>query len=149
MNAPVARTVVHVDFAPERPQRGDVAPTGRVPRVVQLLALAHKIDGMIRNGELDDLAEAARRLNLTRARIRSRSWNEPPLTLSSINGRLCAVPSGPVNSISANWNVEIPVRRSWRRFMTWTGMALVPPTSKYETRCGGFQVAVALPERKS
>ena len=69
MNAPSARTVVRVDFAPERPQRRDSAPTVSVPRVVRLLALAHKIDSMIRDGELDDLAEAARRLNLTRARV--------------------------------------------------------------------------------
>ncbi len=69
MNHAAARTVLRVDFAPERPQRGDVAPTGRVPRVARLLALAHRIDGMIRNGELDDLADAARRLNLTRARV--------------------------------------------------------------------------------
>ena len=69
MNAPAARTAVRVDFEAERPQRRDVASTGRVPRVVRLLALAHRIDGMIRNGELDDLADAARRLNLTRARV--------------------------------------------------------------------------------
>ena len=69
MNTSVTRTVVRVDFAPTTPQRRDVAPTGRVPRVARLLALAHKIDSMIRNGELDDLAEAARRQNLTRARV--------------------------------------------------------------------------------
>ena len=69
MSEPSATTVVRVDFAPKTPQLRDVAPTGRVPRVLRLLALAHRIDGMIRDGELDDLAEAARRLNLTRARL--------------------------------------------------------------------------------
>ena len=69
MTAIAARTVVHVDFAPTTPQRRDSAPTGGVPRVVRLLTMAHKINSMIRNGELDDLAEAARRLNLTRARV--------------------------------------------------------------------------------
>ena len=69
MSRPRPTTVVTVDFAPERPQRRDVAPTGRVPRVVRLLALAHEIDSMIRNSELDDLADTARRLNLTRARV--------------------------------------------------------------------------------
>ena len=44
-------------------------PIGRVPRVARLLALAHRIDGMVRAGELDDLADAARRLGLTRARV--------------------------------------------------------------------------------
>ncbi|MCH7779999.1 MAG: hypothetical protein IH848_04070 [Acidobacteria bacterium] len=69
MTRAAVRTVLRVDFGPERPQRRDVAPTGRVPRVTRLLALAHRIDGMIRSGELDDLADAARRLNLTRARV--------------------------------------------------------------------------------
>ena len=69
MSALAARTILRVNFAPERPQSRPQAPTGRVPRVVRLLVLAHKIDSMIRNGELDDLAEAARRLGLTRARV--------------------------------------------------------------------------------
>ena len=69
MKHAAARTVLTVDFVPTTPQRREVAPTGRVPRVARLLALAHKIDSMIRNGELDDLADAARRLNLTRARV--------------------------------------------------------------------------------
>lgn len=69
MNAPVTRTVVRVDFEPELPHRPTVATTGRVPRVMRLLALAHRIDGMVRDGELDDMAEAARQLNLTRARV--------------------------------------------------------------------------------
>ena len=52
--------------------RGESArtePVGRVPRVARLLALAHKIDGMVRNGEIADYADAARRLGLTRARV--------------------------------------------------------------------------------
>ena len=44
-------------------------PQGRIPRVARLLALAHKIDGMIQAGELRDLAHAADTLDLTRARI--------------------------------------------------------------------------------
>jgi len=34
-----------------------------------MLALAHKIDRMIRDGELQDLAEAARAVGVTRARM--------------------------------------------------------------------------------
>ena len=34
-----------------------------------MLALGHKIDGMIRDGELRDLADAARAIDVTRARI--------------------------------------------------------------------------------
>ena len=42
---------------------------GRVPRVARLLALAHRIDAMVRNGEFQDLAEAARAIGVTRARM--------------------------------------------------------------------------------
>ncbi len=42
---------------------------GRIPHVARLLALAHKIEGMIQAGELRDLAHAADTLDLTRARI--------------------------------------------------------------------------------
>ncbi len=66
MKAAVARTVHRVDFgarsAPE-------APSGRVPRVSRMLALAHKIDAKIRAGELRDLADAASSMELTRARV--------------------------------------------------------------------------------
>ena len=44
-------------------------PIGRVPRVARLLALAHRIDGMIRAKELRDWAEAARLIGITRARM--------------------------------------------------------------------------------
>ena len=52
-----------------RGEPAKVEPVGRVPRVARLLALAHGIDAMIRNGELQDLADAARRLGLSRARV--------------------------------------------------------------------------------
>ena len=41
----------------------------RVPRVTQMLALAHRVDEMIRTGGLRDLADAARSMGLTRARV--------------------------------------------------------------------------------
>jgi hypothetical protein len=44
-------------------------PVGRVPRVTRLLALAHTIDGRIRAGEIQDWAEAARLVGVTRARM--------------------------------------------------------------------------------
>ena len=69
MKAAAAKTVLTVDFSQERPQRATVAPTGRTPRVVRMLALAHRIEGMVRDGEFTDHADAARRLGLTRARI--------------------------------------------------------------------------------
>ncbi len=64
MKASVAYTV---QFRPERAPEPE--PVGRVPRVVRLLALAHKIDGMIRAGEIEDLATAARLCAVTRARM--------------------------------------------------------------------------------
>ena len=42
---------------------------GKIPRVTPLLALAHRIEGMIRTGELKDWAEAARLIGVTRARM--------------------------------------------------------------------------------
>ncbi len=64
-----ARSTYTVDFAAPSPRRAKQAHSGRVPRVARMLALAHKIDGMIRAGELRDLADAARALGLTRARV--------------------------------------------------------------------------------
>ncbi len=47
----------------------ETEPAGQLPRVARVLALAHKIDGMVQRGELRDLADAARTLGLTRARV--------------------------------------------------------------------------------
>ncbi len=41
----------------------------RIPRVARLLALAYRVDGMIRSGELKNWAEAARLIGITRARM--------------------------------------------------------------------------------
>ena len=69
MKAAAVKTVVRVQFGDKRPQSPPRAPTGRVPRVAHLLALAHKIDGKVRTAEFNDLADAARQLELTRARV--------------------------------------------------------------------------------
>ena len=69
MKAQAVRTVVRVDFGERRATSVAQASTGRVPRVARLLALAHKIDRKVRGGEFKDLADAARRLGLTRARV--------------------------------------------------------------------------------
>ena len=59
-----------VSFRTERvPDVPVVEPVGRVPRVARVLALAHKVDGMIRSGELRDLAHAAKVCGVTRARM--------------------------------------------------------------------------------
>jgi hypothetical protein len=45
------------------------APTGRVPKVARLMALAIKFDGMLARGEVKDYAELARLGHVTRARV--------------------------------------------------------------------------------
>ena len=67
---PVPVVTIHtVDFAPKRAHLATQKPTGRTPRAARLLALAHKVDAMIQAGELRDLADAARAMGLTRARV--------------------------------------------------------------------------------
>ena len=58
-----------VDFASKSPRRPTRTATGRVPRVPRMLAQAHQIDRMIREGELQDLADAARARGVTRSRM--------------------------------------------------------------------------------
>jgi len=68
--APAATYVVRFEQRPKRvPERKQSIPAGRVPRIARLLALAYRIDGMIRSGELRDWADAARMAGLTRARM--------------------------------------------------------------------------------
>ncbi len=66
-----AQATVSYTVALGRPHRAEVAPvrTGRVLRVARLLAFAHQIDAKVRSGEYIDLADAARKLGLTRARV--------------------------------------------------------------------------------
>jgi hypothetical protein len=44
-------------------------PSGRVPRLARLMALAIRFDGLVRRGEAADQAELARLGHVTRARI--------------------------------------------------------------------------------
>ena len=63
-----AMTSHAVDFS--RPETAPVAPAvGRPPRVLRQLALSHRIDQMIRDGQLEDLAAAAKWAGVTRARM--------------------------------------------------------------------------------
>lgn len=50
-------------------RRAEPPSVGRVPRVTRLLALAHRLDGRIRSGEIRNWAEAARLVGVTRARM--------------------------------------------------------------------------------
>ncbi len=55
------------DFVAEPPPV--IAPVYRPARVALMLALAHKIAAAIAGGQLRDQADAARRLDITRARV--------------------------------------------------------------------------------
>ncbi len=57
-----------VEFGRPAPAAEQAHP-GRVLRVARLLALAHQIEARVRAGEYADLADAARKLGLTRARV--------------------------------------------------------------------------------
>ncbi len=64
-----ARSTYTVDFGGKLALRPTHHDTGRIPRVARILALAHKIDAKIRAGEFRDLADAARAVDVTRARM--------------------------------------------------------------------------------
>lgn len=44
-------------------------PQGRAPRIARLLALAHKLDAMVRSGEIIDYAQLARLGHISPARL--------------------------------------------------------------------------------
>lgn len=62
-----ARKKLKVGHAPPNPQT-DTAP-GRVPRVSRLMALAIRLDRLLRNGVARDYADLARLGGVTRARL--------------------------------------------------------------------------------
>src|SRR5262245_49457278 len=45
------------------------APPGRVPRVARLMALALRLDGLLRSGQIEHYGELARLGHITRARV--------------------------------------------------------------------------------
>jgi hypothetical protein len=70
--APVVTAAYRVKFRKENQGGQSCLPEkvpARVPRVARLLALAHRIDGMIRSGELKNWAEAARIVGVARSRM--------------------------------------------------------------------------------
>jgi hypothetical protein len=52
-----------------RPAAGKSIPPGRVPRIARLMALAIRLDGLIRSGQLKDQAAVARLGRVSRARV--------------------------------------------------------------------------------
>ena len=66
----LAATTGHaVDLSRPAPTPVAVPLVGRVPRICKLLAFAHHLDAQIRSGVYDDMADAARRLGLSRGRL--------------------------------------------------------------------------------
>jgi hypothetical protein len=57
-----------LELRPKSPVAPPDVPTGRVPRIARLMALALRFDEMLRLGEVKDLAELARVGHVTRAR---------------------------------------------------------------------------------
>lgn len=97
-------------------------PVGRIPRVTRLLALAHKIDGMVRSGELKDLAHAAKVCGVTRARmtqianllVLAPEIQEEILRLPSVTKGRDAVTERSLRAIMAepDWNLQCEL---WRK----------------------------------
>lgn len=55
---------------PDGPQKpGDAVPTGRIPRVARLMALAIRFDQLVRAGEVRNYAQIAKLGQVTRARV--------------------------------------------------------------------------------
>ena len=120
MKAVPAVSKYTVDFNGKSPRRATQAATGRIPRVVRMLALAYKIDRMIRDGELQDLADAARAVGVTRARMTqianllllAPDIQEAILNLPPARSRRDSVSERSLRTIVAepNWDVQ---RRLW------------------------------------
>lgn len=53
----------------EGPQEDTPRPSGRIPRVTRLMALAIRFDGLIKAGKIDNQAELAQLGNVSRARV--------------------------------------------------------------------------------
>jgi hypothetical protein len=64
-----ARGAVEVRQGAAPPPPPETAPTGCVPRVARLAALALRIDEMVRSGDIRDYADVARLGHVTRARV--------------------------------------------------------------------------------
>lgn len=58
-----AKTIVEAGTQPEQPT------TGRLPRITKMMALAIRLDHLIKSGQVTDQAELARLGHVTRARL--------------------------------------------------------------------------------
>ena len=67
--AALPQSTYSVSFGVGSTRRAEPSSRGRIPRVARLLGVAYTVDGMIRTGELKNMAAAARMLGVTRARM--------------------------------------------------------------------------------
>jgi hypothetical protein len=107
-------------------------PTGRVPRILRLMALAIRFDGLLRRGEVKDYAELARLGHVTRARVTqimtllnlAPDIQEAILLLPPVDAGRDPVKEWQVRPVAAepSWGRQ---RRNWRELIK----QLVPPLS--------------------
>ena len=98
------------------------APSGRVPRVSRLMALAIRFDDLLRRGEVKDYADLARLGHVTRARVTqvmnllmlARDIQEAILFLPSADRGRDPIKEWQIRPIAAEplWPKQ---RRKWRR----------------------------------
>lgn len=100
------------------------ARTGRILRVARLLALAHQIESRVRAGEFANLADAARTLGLTRARVTQ--IVNLTLLAPEIQEEILAWPpiTGGRDSVTERTIRGVSAEPQWRRQTTvWTRLA--------------------------
>jgi hypothetical protein len=100
---------------------------GRVPRISKLLAFAHHLDAQIRSGVYDDMADAARKLGLSRGRLSqimglpllAPTIQEAILALPPITGGRDPINERVLRPITAepDWTAQVEMWRSLCR--TW------------------------------
>ncbi len=103
----------------------EMKPANGVPRVTRRLALAHKIDRQIREGHIRDLADAARRLGLTRARVTqitnllllAPAIQEAVLDLPHVEQGRDLITERSLQRIVAepNWNLQLQIWKNGRK----------------------------------
>ncbi len=72
MTPPTIEATVHLPAAATARRSGpspELLPAGRVPRVARFLALAIKLETLVRDGAVENYAELARLGHVTRARV--------------------------------------------------------------------------------
>ena len=106
---------------------------GSVPRISRLMALAIRMEQLVRSGEVSDYAELARLAHVTRARITqimnllhlAPDIQEAILSLPRTDGRRAPIAERQVRPIAAiiDWRKQ---RRMWRELLAELHLDLAP-----------------------